>query len=109
MITTIPTTDRALRAAHERRLRQLEIRAARQGYDTPAEIHTEIAEIKAALAADAAVEPANETERYVLLAQRLNGLTILVDETRVDVKRLLWLLPILMLTFTLLLIVLVKL
>lgn len=89
MAFAIPTAD-VLRAANQRRLAQLELRAARQGYDAPPEVLNEIDEIRAALgeADGRTADPASEPDRYKALAYQIRGLTILADETRSDVRHL---------------------
>lgn len=108
MAVALPTTDPIIRAAHERRLRRLQLRAAELGSGTPPEIATEIEDIQAALG-DVTSEPATEIDRYRLLDQRVSGLALLLDETRLDVKRLLWRLPMFMLFLAMLMVLLVRL
>lgn len=70
-----------------RRLDQLQLRQTRLGYDTPPEVVNEIADIQRELAAAA---PATVAESHDILFE-------LLQETRMDVRRLYWLLPLLLL------------
>lgn len=83
------TSDAEILAASRRRLKQLRLRAARQGYDTPPEVLTEIEDLQAVVDATA---PASEAERHAVLFD-------LVMETRQDVRRLYLYLPIVILIF----------
>lgn len=73
----------------QRRLRQLERRAARQGYDTPPEVTNEIDDLRAEVMAAA---PASIGESHTILYN-------LLMETRADVRRLYVLIPVLLLLF----------
>jgi hypothetical protein len=68
-----------------RRLAQLERRAARLGYTTPPEVANEIADLRLEVGTAA---PASVAESHGILYD-------LVMETRTDVRRLYWLLPLL--------------
>jgi len=81
--------------AKQRRLHELERRAAQLGYATPPETATEIQEIRADIAG---AEPA---ERHAMLYD-------LLMETRTDVRRLYWLMPILMVLLCAFMVILVK-
>src|SRR5690349_20387381 len=48
-VTTFTTTDTVIEQAHRERLKQLELRAAKQGLSTPPEVLTEIAAIRVVL------------------------------------------------------------
>lgn len=82
--------------AKQRRLHELEHRAAQLGYATPAETATEIAEIQAEIA------NAAPAERHTLIYD-------LLMETRADVRRLYWLMPVLMVLLCAFMVLLVKL
>jgi hypothetical protein len=71
--------------AKRRRLNHLEHQAAQLGIDTPPQIATEIADLQAQIGAAA---PASVAESHGILYD-------LVMETRADVRRLYWLLPLL--------------
>lgn len=73
--------------AKQRRLAALELRAATYGIDAPAEVTTEISDLRKELAAAA---PATIAESHNILFD-------LIQETRADVRRLYWLLPLLLL------------
>lgn len=88
--------------AKRRRLRELETRAARLGYSTPPEVTTEIADIRAELSTNTDPVAALPSERFAVILD-------LIEETRRDVSRLYFLIPLLMLLYCILLVVLVKL
>ena len=82
---TLPSID--VITAKQRRLAQLELRAATYGIDTPAEVAVEISDLRKEIAATA---PATIAESHTILYD-------LLQETRADVRRLYWLLPLLFL------------
>lgn len=93
------TTTDDIQDAWRRRLMQLQLRHAQQGDDTPPEVVTEIADIERRLTRAGAPETQVEFWTFVLGELR---------DIRADVRRLYWLLPIVLLLFCGLLIVLVK-
>lgn len=82
---TLPSIE--VITAKQRRLAQLEVRAATYGIDTPPEVATEISDLQREIAAAA---PASVAESHTILFD-------LLQETRADVRRLYWLLPLLLL------------
>jgi hypothetical protein len=88
--------------AKRRRLRELEKKAALLGYDTPPQIVTEIQDIRAEITT-------TNDPLAVLPTERFGVLLDLIEETRRDVSRLYFLLPLAMLLYCILLVVLVKL
>lgn len=94
-------------AAKRKRLHALQRQAARTGHSTPPEVAIEIEDLQRELEpAGVVAEPMTEAERYAALAQRVGDMAILLHETRLDVKRLLWLSPVLMLLLVIVLAVL---
>lgn len=85
MAAALPNT--LILTEKRRRLDQLELRAARGGINTPPEIANEIIDLQRELAAAA---PATVAESHDILYD-------LIQETRADVRRLYWLLPLLLL------------
>ncbi len=92
----VSTVDLEILSFKQRRLGELLKQQAKLGFDTPATITSEIAEIKGEIA------EASPGERHALLYD-------LVMELRTDVRRLYYLMPICMLLLCGLLILLVKL
>lgn len=80
------TTD--ILTEKRRRLTQLERRAARQGYETPPEVANEIEDLRREIQAEA--RPGSVAESHGILYD-------LVMEVRADVRRLYWLIPLLLL------------
>jgi hypothetical protein len=90
-----------------KRLHALQRQAARTGHSTPPEVAIEIEDLVRELdPAGMVAEPLTEAERYAALAQWVGDMAILLHETRLDVKRLLYLSPIYMLLFVIVLAVL---
>jgi hypothetical protein len=75
---TLPSIE--VLTAKQRRLAQLELRAGREGYDTPPQIANEIKDLQREIAAAA---PTSVAESHAILYD-------LLQETRTDVRRLLW-------------------
>lgn len=73
--------------AKQRRLHELQRRAATLGYETPPQITLEIQDIQREIAAAA---PATVAESHDILFT-------LIQDVRTDVRRLYWLLPLLLL------------
>lgn len=71
----------------QRRLAKLEQQAAALGYDTPPHVKNEIEDLQREIAAST---PTTVAESHVALAT-------LVGELRTDVRRLYWLIPVLLL------------
>ena len=99
---TLAATDPQIRAAHQRRLQKLQLRAAEQGTNTPPEVLTEIEAIEATLTSPT---QASETHWYLVLAGQ-------IQEVRADVRQLflvmLVLMPILMILLAAFMVALVK-
>lgn len=95
--TSMPTSE-ILDAKH-RRLEQLQLRAGRQGYETPPEVANEIQDLQREIAA---AGPTTVVESHTILYD-------LLMETRADVRRLYWLMPILMVLLCAFLVILEKL
>lgn len=85
--------------AKQRRLSKLEQQAASYGMDTPPQIATEIEDLQRELAQ---ATPATVEESHPILFT-------LLQETRADVRRLYWMLPILMVLLCIFMVALVKL
>lgn len=110
MAVAYPTTNEIL-IEQRRRLHLLELRQAREGRATPAEVVTEIADLKEQIAETGV--PASDTERWTLLYDLVRELRADVRtdvrELRADVRRQWFLLPLAMLALCGLLILLVRL
>jgi hypothetical protein len=94
--------------AKRRRLEILEETAATSGRDTPPHVKLEIEDLREELGVEASM-PANEAERFAVLAASLQDVYRRLDGVGRRVDQILWLMPILMVALCGLLILLVKL
>lgn len=92
MVASLSTHTDRLVEARRRRLDELEVRAARDGYTTPPEVATEIADLQRMLAGQDA-PPIAEADRYQAVLRAVMLLSQQVAAVEVKVARLMWLLP----------------